>query len=238
LRARRFRSTLLPVRICSAPALVLSLIPLLACSTKEGEVTTAPSASAGPIPTWSRPAFAPSATGPLDLNPTTSPGVDPAALDELIAAAPKTARRPTGKDGGTAIGHDIELSAEAIPPVLSTAAPAPGKPRVVVGAPTVQPAMASPAIERAARAQLYWNLVQRCRDPEGHILPPEVIRLQFHIDVDGYIVASTIVATPRAARFADAAHCMQRELSTAAFQAPASTRGRDCAVDATVPSVD
>lgn len=226
------------MRICSAPALVLSLLPGLACSTKEGEAPTAPPASAAPLATWSRPAFAPSAAGPHDLVPTTSPGTDPAALDELIAAAPKTARRPTGKDGGAAIGHDLELSAEAGAPVVSTTATAPGKPRVVVGAPTVQPTMASPAIERAARAQLYWNLVQRCRDPEGHILPPEVIRLQFRIDVDGYIIASTIVATPRAPRFADAAHCMQRELSTAAFQAPAATRGRDCSVDAAVPSVD
>jgi hypothetical protein len=234
LRARRGRSTLPSVRIRSAPALALWLIPSLACSTKEDAATS----PAAPIATFSRPAFTPASAGSQAPDPRISPGADPSALEELIAAAPKIARRPTGQDGGTAIGHATDRPAEAVIPVASTAPPTPGGPKVVVGAPTVQPTMASPAIERAARAQLYWNLVQRCRDAEGRILPPEVIRLQFHIDADGYIIPTTIVATPRAPRFADAAHCMQRELSTAVFQAPAATRGRDCSVDAAVPSVD
>jgi hypothetical protein len=166
------------------------------------------------------------------------PSSDPEALDELIARAPKIVRRPTGKDGGTAIGDDTLLPPETISPAASAEPQAPAKPKVVVGAPTVQPAMATPAIERASRAQLYWGLIQRCRDPEGHILPPEAIRLQFHIDGDGAIIASTIVATPRDPRFANAARCMQRELSMATFQAPVSTRGRESTVDAAVPSVD
>jgi len=98
--------------------------------------------------------------------------------------------------------------------------------------------MSSPAIERAARAQLYWPLVQRCRDEGGGLLPPEVVHLAFHLDQDGYVVPATILAVPREKRFADAARCMARELSMATFRAPAAARGLPQTVSMDVPSVD
>lgn len=223
-------------------ALALSLSPFLglACSAEEAAPLSAPSASAAApaVATWSRQAFSPASAGTHAADPRTVVPSDPAALDELVAAAPRSAPRPAVKDGGTALGHDTGLPIETAAPVVSAAPQPPGKPRIVVGTPTFQPAMANAAIERAARAQLYWSLVQRCRDPEGRILPPAAIHLHFRIDGDGAIVPSTIVATPASARFTDAAYCMQRELSTASFQAPVGARGRESTVDATVPSVD
>ena len=162
---------------------------------------------------------------------------DPAALDEIVAAAPKVELRPTGADGGTALGGETGLPEGPALPPEAPSAPA-RKPRVTVGEPSVQPGMASSSIERAARAQIYWNLVQRCRDRQGNILPHDTIRLRFGFDRDGHIDRSSIIATPIDARFVEAAHCMQRELSKATFRAPAATRGQPGSVDATVPSVD
>jgi hypothetical protein len=227
------------VRLRGALALSLSPFLGLACSAEKAATPSAPSASAAAaVATWSRQAFSPASAGTHAADPRTVIPSDPAALDELVAAAPRNAPRPAGKDGGAALGHDTGLPIETAAPVVSAAPQLPGKPRIVVGTPTVQPAMANAAIERAARAQLYWNLVQRCRDPEGRILPPEAIHLHFRIDGDGAIVPSTIVATPASARFTDAAYCMQRELSTASFQAPVGARGRESTITATVPSVD
>jgi hypothetical protein len=98
--------------------------------------------------------------------------------------------------------------------------------------------MASASIEREARAQLYWSLVQRCRAKDGSILPPDVVTLVFRIDEDGYIVGSSINATPSKTVYDDAAHCMRRELSAATFRAPGGARGMMTTVTMTVPSVD
>ena len=161
--------------------------------------------------------------------------VDPGALDDLIAAAPKPAASAVA---APKIGGDTGISSGKAGAVELPPPPTTRTPRVVVGTPTMQPAMANPAIERAARAQLYWNLVQRCRDKNGKILPPDAILMRFNIDADGYITPSSIVARATAAEHADAAHCMQRELSTATFRAPAATWGHIGAVHATLPSVD
>jgi hypothetical protein len=163
--------------------------------------------------------------------------VDPGALDDLLAAAPKAATS-AGAGARPAIGVDTGVpSASSI--AIEPLPPEPKRtPHVVVGAPTTQPPMATPAIERAARAQLYWNLVQRCRDKDGKILPPDAITLRFVVDDDGYIKPESIVARATRPEHADAAHCMRRELSTATFRGPAANWGHSGEVHATVPSVD
>jgi hypothetical protein len=110
--------------------------------------------------------------------------------------------------------------------------------RVQVGNVTVEPGIAGPALERAARAQLYWPLVQRCRDAKGSILPPEVIHLAFLLDGDGYIVTATIVPTAKEERFADASRCMARELAALPFRAPSAGRGTPRHVEIVLPPMD
>lgn len=181
--------------------------------------------------------------GPAPLN-----SADPDALKELLAAAPKEPPKPTGEDGKSAIGTETreregkgrkEPGAAAMPSAsASAAASAPLPLRVSVGAVTVQAAMATPSIERAAREQLYWPLVQRCRDKEGKILPPDSILVLFRVDPDGYIISSSISATPSAPELEDAAHCMRRELSAATFRAAPGARGTMTTVTMTAPSVD
>ena len=107
-----------------------------------------------------------------------------------------------------------------------------------IGAPTLEPEMASPALERESRAQLYWPLVQRCRDRQGNILPPDAIKLHFTIDAEGYVQPASISAAATDPEHQAAAHCMMRELSGATFRAPPSARGMITRVTATVPSVD
>jgi hypothetical protein len=218
------------------PAL-FALLVSAGCARSGGDPAPAPVASAivvGAGSAWSREALAPreGAAGPVD--PAVMASVDPGGLDDLIAAAPK----PAASVAAPAIGGTTGISSGSAAPVEPPPPPATRTPRVVVGAPTMQPAMANPAIERAARAQLYWNLVQRCRDRGGKILPPDAISMRFNIDADGYITPSSIVARATAAEHADAAHCMQRELSTATFRAPAATWGHAGEVHATLPSVD
>jgi hypothetical protein len=175
---------------------------------------------------------------------------DPSALEEILAAAPKDAGPPTGEDGGTRIGTDTgiaetkdkEQSAETR--AASSSAAPPGKDpsdqkaRISLGAVQFQQAMSSPSVERSARAQLYFGLVQRCRDRDGKILPPDAVKVGFNVDSDGYIVASTIRASTQDVRYEDAAHCIRRELSAATFRAPPAARGLPTIVTLTVPSVD
>lgn len=198
----------------------------------------ASAASAGPAASWSREALAPHRAGTDPIDPAVMGSIDRDALDDLVAAAPKLVPSPTAADGGTTIGAETTLPEPSARAAESAAPDATHAPRVVVGTPTLQAAMANPAIERAARAQLYWNLVQRCRDKDGKILPADAIAMRFSIDADGYIARSSIVATARSAEHTEAAHCMRRELSTATFRAPAATWGHPGGVQATLPSVD
>jgi hypothetical protein len=197
-----------------------------------------PRSSAAPAgaASFSREAFAPDGgdAGATDLPVPTTP--DPRALDEILAAAARVAPGDGGLDHA-ALGSDTGLPADAgvrAAPRLDT----PKIGRVHVGSVVVEPGMSSPAIERAARAQLYWPLVQRCRAADGAILPPEVVHLRFHLDRDGYVVAATILAVAKEPRFEDAARCMARELAMATFRAPAGARGLPQVVATDVPSVD
>jgi hypothetical protein len=114
----------------------------------------------------------------------------------------------------------------------------PGTAKVSFGALSIQGEMSSASIEREARAQLYWTLVQRCRDKDGSILPPDAVTILFRIDEDGYIIGSSINSAPSKPIYEDAAHCMRRELSSATFRAPVGARGLMTPVTMTVPSVD
>jgi hypothetical protein len=233
LRAGRFRWNLARVR---AGQMLLLVLVLAGCSCTPDAQPPAPGSAAAP-PTFSRPALGPP---PGDAGGAGEPPVpssaEPGALDEILAAAPRS--RSGGVDRSGAIGTDTGVPGDAGP----GAAPAPVEQaktaRIHVGKVVIEPGMSSPTIERAARAQLYWPLVQRCRDADGGILPAEVVHLTFHLDADGYVIPATILAVPKEPRFADAARCMARELSMATFRAPAAARGLPQNVSTDVPSVD
>lgn len=243
----RFRSRLRIVRHRLAPALVAILC---ACSPGE-QGTSPPAASARPsgsaLAPWSRGDSASSERDASDASPPPATTVDTSALDELLAAAPKGAASATGEDGSSAIGTDTGVKpsdrdradAPKEPASQPSAkAPPPGSVKVSFGALSIQNEMSSASIEREARAQLYWPLVQRCRNKDGSILPPDVVTILFRIDEDGYIIGSSINATPSKPTYEDAAHCMRRELSAATFRAPVGARGLMTIVTMTVPSVD
>jgi hypothetical protein len=242
----RFRSRLRIVRAHLALVLVCSAFAA-ACS-RDGQGSGPPAASARPaasaLAPWSRSESAASEkdSGPPPAGAT----IDPTALDEILAAAPKKALSATGEDGSSAVGTDTGLKpgdkgAEEEPkePVAPPPAnPAPSGGKVSFGPLSIQGEMASASIEREARAQLYWGLVQRCRDKDGSTLPPDVVTIQFRIDEDGFIIGSSINATPSKPVYEDAAHCMRRELSAATFRAPVGVRGLITVVTMTVPSID
>ncbi len=231
------------MRILAALALLAAVVPALGCARSESGAATGASTATSPASSssadgrWSRDALSTPSAAKGPTEPPVLASADPAALDELLRRVPTVVAGPTGSDGGTALGEDTHL-----PPDAPSTEPPPAEPKhkpvITVGAPVMQTTMANPAIERAARAQLYWNLVQRCRDKEGKILPPDAVHLKFNIDADGYIASSSIIATAADPRHEGAAHCMRRELSTATFRAPAATRGQLGVIDATVPSVD
>ncbi|MFO0759744.1 MAG: hypothetical protein U0359_24870 [Byssovorax sp.] len=226
---------LLPLVLSAS--LVASFAAALGCAEPGSSAGPAPSASAPPAGSpgrWSREALtAPSApAGPL--SPPVLDTVDPTALDQLLAKA-RAERAP----------HGIERQRDRRghgPALRRTDHRAPSfepkrRPAVTVGAPVMQATMANPAIERAARAQLYWNL-QRCRDkeedpaPRRH--PPEVQHRRRRV----YRRVHDHRDRRRSEACGEAAHRMRRELSTATFRAPAATRGQIGLIDATVPSVD
>ncbi len=199
---------------------------------------------------WSRRAMPSAAAPAVSGGESGAPeSADSEALQELLRAAPKDAPPSTGPDGKTAIGTDTGVKedkkkeetqgdeAPAAPTASASAAPA-ATSKVHFGAASIQQEMSAASIEREARAQLYWNLVQRCRDKENKLLPPDAILILFRIDLEGFIEPSSIMASPSKPEYQDAAHCMRRELSSATFRAPAGGRGVMMNVSMTVPSVD
>jgi hypothetical protein len=223
--------------------LLIAVLPLLtACSRPEPTDARPADGGVASQAVWSRDAMSPAgARVPVPGTPeaVTVSSAEPAALAEIVAAAEAVAPRPPSS-AGTKIGTSTGAP-EPEPQAPAPAAPAePPRPRVEIGVPSLPHEMATPAIEKAARAQLYWDLVQRCRDPEGRILPPDAIELSFNLDGDGTLVVTTIVAEATDPRYDEAAACMRRELSLAGatFRAPAGGRGSATRVNATVPSVD
>lgn len=232
--------------------LALVFVSALSACSQGGGGSSPPAASARPAASsmgpWSRSESAVSEKDASDAGPPPqAAAVDPAALAEILAKVPKGAVPSTGADGTSAVGTDTGLKpgdadAEeepkepAAPKVDRSGSGSAGK--VSFGPLSIQGEMASASIEREARAQLYWGLVQRCRAKEGSILPPDVVKILFRIDEDGYIIGSSIIAAPSEPHYEDAAHCMRRELSAATFRAPVGSRGLMTPVTMTVPSVD
>src|SRR5262245_44282463 len=124
------------------------LVVMAAACSGQAPGEAAPAASAGAT-VFSRDAFAPRGgdAGASELPvPATA---DPAALAEILAAAPKaSARAPTGADGGTAIGSetgvrdDGEARDAPIGEARKTAKVTPGKPQSAG-------AVSNPAFEQA-----------------------------------------------------------------------------------------
>jgi hypothetical protein len=216
--------------------MLLLLLGLAGCSCTPDERPPAPGPAAAP-PAFSRPAFGPPLGDAGAGEPPVPSSAEPGALDEILAAAASRARSGAA-DRSAAIGTDTGVPGDAGPAAPSAPVEPAKTARIHVGKVVVEPGMSSPTIERAARAQLYWPLVQRCRDADGGILPAEVVHLTFHLDADGYVIPATILAVPKDPRFADAARCMARELSVATFRAPAAARGLPQNVSTDVPSVD
>lgn len=241
----------------------MSILALAACSPAPDEgAPPVPGAEVGSVPvraappSFSREAFAP----PRDAGASFHEGdsapkaaaaggevADPAALDEILSAAARgsEAGQATQVDRSALLGTDTGVPADAGPAEARSRVPsrspdfqASPVAKIGVGKVTVEPGMSSAGIERALRAQIYWPLVRRCRDRRGAILPPEVIQLRFHLDLDGYVIPATVLAVPKEQQYEDAARCMGRELSMATFRGPAAARGQPQEVITDVPSVD
>jgi hypothetical protein len=166
---------------------------------------------------------------------------DPAALAAILEAAPRREPASTGPDGGTLVGLETRRSTEALTePPAAPAGPARQAPTAIVdtGEVLLEPGSSSPAIERAARAGLYWDLVHRCRERQGKLLPPDAVRLEFTVQGDGTVATSTILATSQEGRYDEAAQCMRRLLASGGFRVPAPADGVATRVVMTVPSVD
>lgn len=195
-----------------------------------------PGRSVEPERAWSRGDFGARPAEAADAGPASSATVDPLAFDDFLKAAPHDPLAPTGPDGGTLLGSDTGRPAGTA--VIEEPQAREKKGLVQLGAVAVQAEMASTALEREARAQLYFPLVTRCKDRDGKVLPPDAVLLEFTIDGDGYIVPQNISATAVRPEHADAAGCMRRELSGLPFRGPAGARGQSAHVKMTVPSVD
>jgi hypothetical protein len=213
----------------------MPFLVLLACAKNPAPGATSGAPSGEPV--FSREAFATAHGDAGTAEPPIPTAVVPRALDELLAAAPATPPA-AAPDRDALLGTDTGLPGDGNAERRALPSAEPAKPHVRIGQVTTEPGMSGPAIERAARAELYWPLVQRCRDKDGAILPAEVVHVTFNLDQDGYVVPATVLAVAKDARFADAARCMARELTATTFRAPAGVRGRPSGVVMDVPSVD
>ena len=184
-----------------------------------------PSASDAPPPTGS--------AGPAPLT-----SADPLALADLLRQVPTSTPGPTDPDGGTLIGSETGVPGTAAPVTVEDAPHRTKQVSVQLGALNVQAVMASPAIEREARAQLYYPLVSRCKGLDGKILPPDAVLLELTIDEEGYILHQNTVATAQDPQYKAAAECMRRELLALPFRGPAGARGVPAQVKITLPSID
>lgn len=240
------------MRSAQTVVVVAVLVALVACTSEE----QAPAPLPLPSPRAGSSVFSPEAAARLPLAEPEDGGAPvareavPGVLEEILAAAPKASATPTGPDGGTLVGTETGVREQAreagggldggVDAAAASAAISRVGKRIQIqeGSPDVHEGIPSSAVERAARAQLYYPLVTRCRGADGKVLPPDTIVLRFKIDVDGYIVPSSISTSGTEPRYEAAANCMQRELSAAGFRAPAAARGVATWVNATVPSVD
>jgi len=239
-------TTLRTSSVSVARSLVVALVATataivgIACEGGPAPAPTvaAPGRTVDPATTWARGDFGARPVPTSSAGPASLATADPLALADLLRAVPTTAPAATDPDGGTLIGSETGAPATAAPVTVEEAPQRTKKSTVQLGAVAVQSEMASPAIEREARAQLYFPLVTRCRDAQGKILPPDAILLEFTINDDGYIVPQNVSATAQSPVHRAAADCMRRELLGLPFRGPAGARGQQAQVKMTVPSVD
>lgn len=159
---------------------------------------------------------------------------DPMALAELMDRVPSAQRLgPTGPDGGTLIGSDSGVEGDELPEVP----PAASHGRLRVGRPDFQPLVSNAAIERAARAQIYWHL-RKCTTPTGEQPPAESIVLSFHLRPDGSADPATVSAEAENAKLDSVAECVERTFAGIAFRGPAASLGTSPRVIIAWPSVD
>jgi hypothetical protein len=164
---------------------------------------------------------------------------DKLALQELIGAVPTSRPKTTGPDGGTLIGTETGEPKPVGVPTPDSADVPPQPPNALHAGPLgVQPTMSNPAIERAAREQIYWPLVQKCRGPKGEFLPPDSITLRFTIRTDGTVDPASVDAEADEDKYQSAAQCVVREFSSIPFQGPPSSFGATTRINAKLPSVD
>ncbi|MBW2455992.1 MAG: hypothetical protein JRI68_15855 [Deltaproteobacteria bacterium] len=107
-----------------------------------------------------------------------------------------------------------------------------------VGDPEVLPLLSSPAIERAARELIYWNLMQKCSGPNDEQPPPDVITLVFTIRSDGSVDPTSVSASASDKRYEETAACVVREFSASPFRGPPATLRSSARIIVTWPSVD
>ena len=169
------------------------------------------------------------AAGPVPDNP------DPSALAEIAEKAKRQAPPPTAPDG-TLVGSDTgePLRDDSVEP---PAGAPPQPPRVHAGQAELAPALSSPAIERAARAQLYWRL-RDCRLSNGAPPPPDAITLGFTIRQDGTVDPASVSATAADESHAEVALCVLRTFSASPFLGPSAGLDTSARVLITWPSVD
>ena len=197
------------------------LIAAAGCASEESGVD-------GGLPHADAPAATSATIMPMPQRP------NPGALGEILAHAPSARPRPTGPDGGTLVGTVVEVDAGA--PEVEP--PAKRDKKLRTGKLFVQPLLSSPAIERAAREQIYWTLHEKCPGPDGESLPPDAITLRFTIRHDGSVDPASVAANASEDRFSDAAACVLREFSALPFRGPAAGRNNTARVIVTWPSAD
>ena len=207
-----------PSRLSSWTLFGLALVALSACSASESGVDGGSNADA-------------LAAGSAEVMPVPR-RANPGALAEILAHAPSSQPQATGPDGGTLVGTPTEFDGGAPEPEP------PKKKQLRTGKLFVQPLLSSPAIERAAREQIYWTLHEQCRGPDGAPPPPDAITLRFTIRHDGSVDPASVSAHANDAQFVDVAECVLREFSALPFRGPAAGRDNTARVIVTWPSVD
>ena len=156
---------------------------------------------------------------------------DPVALAQLVAKAPDEPASSTGPDGRSELGSDTGEPMGEVAPLPSTL------PELESSKAKVQPALSSPAIERAAREQIYWHF-RKCKAPDGRLPPPESITLFFIVRQDGVTDPASVSATVRDESLAPVAECIVREFSALPFEGPPGARRTTARVIVRWPSVD
>jgi hypothetical protein len=163
---------------------------------------------------------------------------DRAALLELVNAAPRERPDRTGPEG-TLVGTDTRVAAPEPKPEPSVALPpAPSGSEMAAGPLEFLPMLSTPAIERAAREQIYWTLSKKCLGPDGKPPPPDTITITFTIQPDGGVDPASVAAKASSPRYEATAECVLREFSALPFRGPTATFLTTARIMFTWPSVD